>query len=127
MVVAVVSPDPVSAYRPHPGPPDVAGQSSASRLSTTASVVAALTLALAVVTLVVFLVQDHREPWAINDETLEVAVVGVVMAALAASATALGLFLRRRHGSGAFWSLVGLCVAAPLGAVLVLTWLPVAG
>ena len=53
-------------------------------------------------------------------------MVGVVVATLAAGAAALGLFLRRRRGSGAFWSLVGLCVAAPLGAVFVLTWLPVA-
>lgn len=118
-----MSDDSVSVLNPRHG--TVGGEVSTSTgFSMTSMVIASATLALAVVTLLVFVVQDHREPSVINDETIWVAVAGTLVAALATGSAVLGRVLQPRRGSGAVWSYLALCVAVPLGAFLALAWLP---
>ena len=120
--------DSASVLEPRHGAPMAVGKeaSNSTVLPMTAVVVATVTLAIAVLTLLNLVVQDRREPWVVNDETMWVSAAGALVAALATGAAVVGRLLQRRRGSGAFWSYIGLCVAVPLGTFLVLAWLPIA-
>lgn len=101
---------------------DVERASSTRRLARTGGVVALLALAVAMMTLVVYAIDDHQTPGVVASVDRIIAVACAVAAAIAVGASIGGYLLRQRPVWGRTLAMLGLTLAVCAAVLLGLMW-----
>lgn len=101
---------------------DVERASSTRRLALTGGVVALLALAVAMMTLVVYAIDDHQTPGVVASADRIIAVACAVAAAIAVGASIGGYLLRQRPVWGRALAMLGLTLAVCPAVLLGLMW-----